>query len=249
MLLPGLGLPRRVAGATVNRAKHIMVALWGSAASGNRGDPSGQRGSPRRQLGKQRLLTSPSFNWLVVKPSYERRGSWCAGAHEKGGVVPLKIKDTEFMGWRCFQLEQSSGGSLVPWAGLSHLSQPGLAKSPKSPRTELPWGPLTWWVWEENAGALVLPALCFSRHVPRTCVRCPSAGAAPQDLQLPLLGSGVFSALVGRGRCLTAAPALSALGLCEGLWLSWECHESVWGALAELPCSSWVLVVCRRNWG
>lgn len=79
------------------------------------------------------------------------------------------------------------------------------------------------------------------------CTVPHSAGAAPRDLRLPVLGSGVFSALVGRGRCLTAAPASSALGLCEGLWLSWECHESVRGALAELPCSSWVLVVCRRN--
>lgn len=92
----------------MSRAKCVMVALWGSTASGNRGT------TPGRQLGRQRLLTSPSSNWLVVKPSYERRGSWCAGAHETRGVMPLKTKDTEFMGSRCFQLELSSGGSLVP---------------------------------------------------------------------------------------------------------------------------------------
>lgn len=72
-----------------------------------------QRCNPGRQLGRHRLLTSPSFNWLLVKPSYERKGSWCAGAHETG-VMPLKIKDAEFIGSQCFQLEQSSGGVLVP---------------------------------------------------------------------------------------------------------------------------------------
>lgn len=39
-----------------------------------------------------------------------------AGMQEmkQGGVVPLKIRDTEFMGSQCSQLEQSSEGSLVP---------------------------------------------------------------------------------------------------------------------------------------
>lgn len=256
MLLPGLGPPQRVAGAIVNRAKCVMVALWGSTASGNRGT------TPGRQLGRQRLLTSPSSNWLVVKPSYERRGSWCAGAHETRGVMPLKTKDTEFMGSRCFQLELSSGGSLVPWAELSHLSQPGLAKTPKSPRTELPWGPLTWWIWEENAGALVLPALCFSRHVPRTCVGCPTVWTLHPGTSGCLCWARGFSALLGGTNAslqlLPGVPWVSlrgsgwagnALRPSEWLWLSWECRGSVRGALAELPCFSWVLVVCRRNWG
>lgn len=70
MLLPGLGLPWRVAVATVRRAKPMMVALWGSTALGSRG------AVPGRQLGRQRLLSCPSFNWLVMKTLYERKGSW-----------------------------------------------------------------------------------------------------------------------------------------------------------------------------
>lgn len=54
-LLPGLGLPQRVAVATVKRVKPVMVALWGG--TGNRGATPGRK----------RLLTSPSLNWLVVK--------------------------------------------------------------------------------------------------------------------------------------------------------------------------------------
>lgn len=53
-----------------------------------------------------------------------------------------------------------------------------------------------------------------------------SADTAPRDLRLPVLSAGV-QCFTGRDKCLTAAPARSALGLSEGLWLSWECPASV----------------------
>lgn len=61
---PGMFLPGRVAAAPVKREKPIMVALWGWTA---------RCATP----GRQRLLTSPSFNWLEVKPSYEERQLVC----------------------------------------------------------------------------------------------------------------------------------------------------------------------------
>lgn len=48
--------------------------------------------APGRLLGRQRLLTSPSLNWLVV-----RKGSWCAWKPEAGSAVLLKTKDSKFM--------------------------------------------------------------------------------------------------------------------------------------------------------
>lgn len=58
---------------------------------------------------EQRLLTSPSLNWLVVKPSYESKDSWRAG-NETGGVVPLKINDTEFMDHNVFTWSRALEG-------------------------------------------------------------------------------------------------------------------------------------------
>jgi len=48
-------------------------------------------------LGRQRLLTSPMLNWLVVKSSYGQTGRWHAWKAEAGGAVLLKTKDGKFM--------------------------------------------------------------------------------------------------------------------------------------------------------
>lgn len=56
-------------GSNCEKSKTHDGGTVGVTASGNRGAP------PGRQLGRQRLLTSPSFYWLLVKPSCERRAA------------------------------------------------------------------------------------------------------------------------------------------------------------------------------
>lgn len=117
---------------------------------------------PGRLLGRQRLLTSPFLNWLVVKSSYKRKGSWCAWKPEAGGAVLLKTKDSKFMESRyvfCWSRPLEQGPTSR--ASSAGCSQSCLAKTPKSPRIEVPQclgqGPLLLrWIWEENVGVLVL---------------------------------------------------------------------------------------------
>lgn len=78
IILPGLGLPWWVAVATVKREKPIMVALWGSQARGT--EVQALEGA-----GKAEAAHSASFIWLLVEPSCEGKGSWCAG-NQTGGV-------------------------------------------------------------------------------------------------------------------------------------------------------------------